>query len=93
MFICIGQKRVRRHAADKGELVRCTNESAAPSSAAHPEWGYLCQECSSAAPIGPPSLKEEFNASAMQCDFQELKDAAESGFRIGMYESDRVDGE
>lgn len=90
MFRCIGQKRVRRHTADLGELVRCTNESETPTNPARPEWGWLCPSCSSAPAIGANALEEAFNYSAAQCDIEEFRDQIDSGFMHGMYESDRI---
>ena len=89
-FRCIGQKRIRRHPGDRGELVQCANESESPSLPGRPEFGFLCLSCSGAAPLRPAAIEESTNVGAMQCDAAELRDAAESGFKTGMYESDRV---
>jgi hypothetical protein len=86
-FQCIGQKRVRRHSADKGELVRCTNTSETPTNAAKPEWGWLCAECSSMPAIGARPLEEAFNYSAAQCDIEEFRDQIDSGFMHGAMQS------
>ena len=93
MFRCIGQKRVRRHPGDRGELIQCTNESAESSVAGRPDFGYLCPSCSGASAIGAPSVQDEFNCAAMQCDIEEYRDSIASGFVAGIRDSDRVDGE
>ena len=91
MFQCIGQQRVQKHEADRGQLVRCTNESSTPTNTNKPEWGWLCPACSG-APAVKNSPKEVFNANAAQDDVTEFRDQIDAGVMIGIRGSFR-DGE
>ena len=42
IYTCIGQRK-----GEHGRLVPCEGVANIPSVLDHPEWGYLCQECSS----------------------------------------------
>jgi hypothetical protein len=79
----MGHRRVRRHSADPGELVRCENTSETPTNPDKVHWGWLCPTCANEPSKGAPPLQEAFNASATQCDPDEFRDAIASGFAHG----------
>jgi len=85
-FQCIGQKRVRGHEGERGNLVRCSSVSEVPSNSNHPEWGWLCSECSN-APAAPHSpMTESVNVGGVQVENREYRDQIESGFMLGMHD-------
>jgi hypothetical protein len=81
-YQCIGQRRVKLHAGEKGKLVRCENSSEAPSNPDKPSWGYLCSECASST-SKHEELAEQFNALANQQDVTEFRDHISAGFAAG----------
>lgn len=84
MYRCIGQKRVRLHESDRGQLVRCLAESEIPSNPDRPDFGYLCSECANAPPVQHSPIAERFEANATQNEASEYRDQMESGLMIGI---------
>ena len=84
MYQCIGQRYVKKHEGDRGQMVRCTNVSETPSNPDKPAWGWLCHDCASAPSIRNSPKTESFNANAAQNDIEEFKDQIDSGFMIGI---------
>lgn len=59
MYQCIGKFFRNR------VLVQCSNTSETPSRADHPEWGFLCPNCSAARPAIP---RKAFQAPVLDLD-------------------------
>jgi hypothetical protein len=82
-YRCIGHQQVREHAGQPSKLVQCTNESETPTNIDKPSWGFLCPQCSNAAPRGAKPFEDAVNVGAMQCDIEEYRDQVSSGFANG----------
>src|SRR5271154_7046079 len=90
-YICIGHRKISNRRNERSQLVRCTNESETPSILGRPEFGYLCEECSSQPPHARKEYEEAENLGAAQCDPAEFKDQIGYGFSAGArrtYEDD-----
>ena len=88
-FQCIGQRKIRSHEEDRGNLVRCTNISEVPSNPSRPEFGWLCSECANAPAAPHSSMTEGVNVGAVQSETREYRDQIESGFMLGMRDSNK----
>jgi hypothetical protein len=95
-YRCIGHRKISNRRNERSQLIQCENTSETPNFAERPEWGFLCQSCSSQPPLARREYEEAENVGCAQADPLEFKDQVAYGFASGArrgYENDEGDSD